>query len=56
MEPSKSAIEEVSFERSQHKISSTEAQKLELHIFIIDSGNERAKKHLIKTCICQQNS
>ena len=38
------AAKEVSFERSHHRISSTDEKvRTTLHVSIIDSGNERVK-------------
>ena len=47
MIPCKSAAEEVSFEWSHHRISSTDSKvRTTLHVSIIDSENERVKKFL----------
>ena len=45
MVPCKSTAEEVSFEWSHHRISSTDSKvRTTLHVSIIDSGNERVVK------------
>ena len=45
MAPCKSTTEEVSFEWSHHRISSTDSKvRTTLHVSIIDSGRERGKK------------
>ena len=42
MAPCKSTAEEVLFEWSYHRISSTDSKvRTTLHVFIIDSGSER---------------
>ena len=44
MVPCKSTAEEVSFEWSHHRISSTDSKvRTTLHVSIIDSGRERVK-------------
>ena len=44
MVPGKSTAEEVSFEWSHHRISSTDSKvRATLHVSIIDSGSERVK-------------
>ena len=44
MVPCESTAEEVSFERSHHRISSTDSKvRTTLHVSIIDSANERVR-------------
>ena len=48
MVPCKSTAEEVSFEWSHHRISSTDSKvRTTLHVSIIDCGKERVKAQII---------
>ena len=53
MVPCKSTDEEVSFEWSHHRISSTDTKvRTTLHISIIDCGSERVKSHFPPCLMC----
>ena len=57
MVPCKSTAEEVSFEWSHHRISSTDSEvRTTLHVSIIDSGSERGKQKCLATELTSAHS
>ena len=56
MVPCKSTAEEVSFEWSHHRISSTDSKvRTTLHVSIIDSGSDRVNQGSVLSILCGNN-